>query len=210
MSISSVGYETALRYRLCCTGHPECRTHSLCEVSGRVSAKSMSRRTSTGFSQTPSRRTSARIPQRLIPAGIWPLRARHWVRKRPGCSPSSRDTNPLEPSRRHTRQTPPPPPPTPPAATPAKRCGLLGEPLPRSPPRPTSPLHRPACACHPLRTHYQRMSQHVPATPPPRSSPPPPPPLSAEFTTKTRHPSQKPNASQLCSNCPPKRDDSML
>src|SRR6218665_4441 len=108
MSISSVGYETALRYRLCCTGHPECRTHSLCEVSGRVSAKSMSRRTSTGFSQTPSRRTSARIPQRLIPAGIWPLRARHWVRKRPGCSPSSPATNPPPPY--PPRASPPPPP----------------------------------------------------------------------------------------------------
>src|SRR6218665_2973258 len=121
MSISSVGYETALRYRLCCTGHPECRTHSLCEASGRVSAKSMSRRTSTGFSQTPSRRTSARIPQRLIPAGIWPLRARHWVRKRPGCSPSSRATNPLDP----------PPPPTPQHRPPAS-------PLHPTPPAPTN------------------------------------------------------------------------
>src|SRR6218665_2232855 len=132
MSISSVGYETALRYRLCCTGHPECRTHSLCEVSGRVSAKSMSRRTSTGFSQTPSRRTSARIPQRLIPAGIWPLRARHWVRKRPGCSPSSRATNPLEPSRRHTRQTLPPAPPNPPPPPPPP-------PSPPPPPPPSPP-----------------------------------------------------------------------
>src|SRR6218665_157602 len=145
MSISSVGYETALRYRLCCTGHPECRTHSLCEVSGRVSAKSMSRRTSTGFSQTPSRRTSARIPQRLIPAGIWPLRARHWVRKRPGCSPSSPPTHPLKPA-----PTPPPPPPPPP-----------------HPRTPASPVHAPPPAptingCHnrapPHLTKTERLS----------------------------------------------------